>query len=87
MSRPLRLALTYFALLVLLALTVGSNFLPLGFGNTALNLAIAAMKAALIAIVFMELRSGGPLPRLALGATLFWLLILFALSWIALRGV
>jgi len=83
----LRLARAYLLLLALLALTVASSFVPLGFGNTAINLAIAAAKAAIILVVFMKLSTNGPLVRLAMAATAFWLIILFGLSWIDLRGV
>jgi cytochrome c oxidase subunit 4 len=87
MSPMLRLATAYIALLALLALTIGSSFLPLGFGNTAINLGVAGAKAVIIALAFMKLRAGGPLPRLVVATTGLWLLILFGLSWIALRGV
>jgi len=83
----IRLATAYIALMVLLALTVGSSFLPLGIGNTVVNLAISGAKAAVILIAFMGLRTGEPVVRLVAAATAFWLLVLFGLSWIDLRGV
>ncbi len=72
--------LVWFTLLVLLTLTVGSAFVPLGYGNTIINLTIAATKAALIAIFFMELAESSSLVRLASVAGIFWLGFLFALS-------
>jgi cytochrome c oxidase subunit 4 len=78
MSDLRKLSLGYVGLLALLALTVGSSLLDLGGFNVALNLAIAAAKSVLIAIMFMHLT--GPLPRLAVAATGLWLVILFGLT-------
>jgi cytochrome c oxidase subunit 4 len=83
MSRPLSLRIllnTWVALLVLLALTLGSAYLNLGAGNTLVNLVIAAVKVALIATIFMHLRRAGGAVRIAAGAALFFLLILALLS-------
>jgi cytochrome c oxidase subunit 4 len=74
------LALAYLALMALLALTVASSFADLGGFNAALNLAIAATKAGVIAIMFMHLGAAGPLPRLAVAAAGLWLAILFGLT-------
>jgi cytochrome c oxidase subunit 4 len=87
MSTIRRLGLTYLALMLLLALTVGSTFVPLGFGNTVINLAIAGAKTALVVVVFMEIGRSAALPRLVVGILGLWLLILFVISWITLRGV
>jgi cytochrome c oxidase subunit 4 len=77
----LRPALTTFAaLIVLLAITAASSRVDLGWGNAAINLAIAAVKALLILLVFMQLRSDPSLPRLAAGATALWLGILYVLT-------
>ncbi|AEH90819.1 MULTISPECIES: cytochrome C oxidase subunit IV family protein [Mesorhizobium] len=78
MSDLRKLSLGYVGLLALLALTVGSSLLDLGGFNVALNLAIAAAKSVLIAIMFMHLT--GALPRLAVAATGLWLVILFGLT-------
>ncbi|ESW85170.1 MULTISPECIES: cytochrome C oxidase subunit IV family protein [unclassified Mesorhizobium] len=80
MSEFRKLTLAYIGLLALLALTVGSSFLALGGFNSALNLVIAAAKTAVIAILFMHLASDGVLPRLAVAAAGFWLMILFGLT-------
>ncbi|ESX70602.1 MULTISPECIES: oxidase [unclassified Mesorhizobium] len=80
MSEFRKLTLAYVGLLALLALTVGSSFLALGAFNSALNLTIAAAKAAVIAILFMHLASAGVLPCLAVAAAGLWLMILFGLT-------
>jgi cytochrome c oxidase subunit 4 len=80
MSEFRKLTLAYCGLLALLALTVGSSFLDLGGLNSALNLAIAAVKAVIIAVLFMQLAGEGMLPRLAVAATGLWLAILFGLT-------
>jgi cytochrome c oxidase subunit 4 len=68
------------ALLMLLAATVASAYIPLGAFNTVLNMAIAAMKVALIAVFFMKLRSSKPLVRLVSVAGIFWLILMFSLT-------
>jgi cytochrome c oxidase subunit 4 len=68
------------ALLCLLGATIGGAFLPLGAGNLALALAIAAAKAGIIVLVFMELRAGPRLLWALAGAGVFWLAILFVLA-------
>lgn len=73
-------SLIWLALLLLLALTVGSAFLPLGIGNTIVNMAIAGMKAALVVVFFMELSRSSTLIRIAAAAGAFWLSFLFVLS-------
>ncbi|TPM34636.1 cytochrome C oxidase subunit IV family protein [Mesorhizobium sp. B2-3-4] len=80
MSDIRKLTFVYLVLLALLALTVGSSSFDLGGFNSALNLVIAAAKAAIIATMFMQLSSGGILPRLAVAATGLWLAILFGLT-------
>lgn len=80
MSEIRRLGLAYLGLMALLALTVGSSFIDLGGFNSALNLAIAAAKAGIIAVLFMQLSQTEPLPRLAVAAAGLWLAILFGLT-------
>ena len=80
MSEIRQLALAYLGLMALLALTVGSPFLDLGGFNSAVNLAIAAAKAGVIAVLFMHLVKTEPLPRLAVAAAGLWLAILFGLT-------
>jgi cytochrome c oxidase subunit 4 len=80
MSEFRKLTFAYLGLLALLGLTVGSSFLDLGGLNSAINLVIAIVKAAIIAVLFMQLTSEGILPRLAVAATGMWLAILFGLT-------
>jgi len=56
---------------VLLTITCGSSFIPLGGFNLAINLAIAVIKALLVIVVFMRLfRSAGMVIVVALIAAL-----------------
>jgi cytochrome c oxidase subunit 4 len=71
---------TYAALMALLAITVASTFVPMGVGNSLVNLAVAGAKAALIGLVFMHLRRSGILISLTVAALGFWLLILFGVT-------
>lgn len=77
-ARPL--ILTWLALVLLLAVSAGTAMLPLGWGNTAIGLAVALVKALLVALVFMRLRSGAVLLRLAALAGVAAMALLFGLS-------
>jgi cytochrome c oxidase subunit IV len=68
------------ALVVLTLATVGLSFCQLGNWHTVIGLAIAAIKAALVALFFMHLLHSQRLTWLALGAGLFWLAILMSLT-------
>lgn len=70
----------WFALLVLLAATVGSAYVPLGALNSVLNLAIAATKVVLVMVFFMNLGSSSALLRLAALCGVFWLTFMFVLT-------
>ncbi len=81
MSRASTTAVLYrvaAALLLLLALTVGLSFLHLGPFSTAVALLIAAMKAALVATFFMELKYSERVLWAMAGAGLLWLFFLMA---------
>jgi len=52
---------TWIALLVLLAITCGTSFIPLGRYNLAINMAIAIAKALLVIVVFMRLFKSAPM--------------------------
>jgi cytochrome c oxidase subunit 4 len=69
-------------LLVLLAISAGSAFLPLGPANAALNLAIAAVMLGLLATFLMNLRWANALVRLFAISGLFWLIFMFALTFV-----
>jgi cytochrome c oxidase subunit 4 len=73
-------SLIWLALLLLLALSVGSAYIPLGVGNGLINYGVATAKAALVVIFFMHLDRARALVRLAALAGVFWLLFLFSLS-------
>ena len=73
--------LTWLALMILLALTLGSSYVPMGPWNTAANMGISGAKALLIALFFMHLRHAGALLRIAALTGLLWLALLFGLSW------
>jgi cytochrome c oxidase subunit IV len=70
----------FMALMLLLAATVGIAEVDLGRGNFIASTAIAATKAILIMVVFMNLVYSKPLTRIVVCAGFFWLAILFALS-------
>jgi caa(3)-type oxidase, subunit IV len=83
-SHPVAAARTYvlvwIGLLTLLLLTLGSAYLPLGWLNGVVNLAIATAKALLVMIFFMHLRSSHYVLRIAAAAGFFWLALLIGLS-------
>jgi len=72
--------LTWVALMVFLALTLGSSYIPMGAWNSPTNIAISCAKALLIAVFFMHLRHAGALLRIAALTALIWLALLFGLS-------
>jgi cytochrome c oxidase subunit 4 len=73
--------LTWLGLMILLALTFASSYLPMGAWNTVANTGISCAKALLIALFFMHLRNAGALLRIVALAGLLWLTLLFGLSW------
>ncbi|HSO07902.1 MAG TPA: cytochrome C oxidase subunit IV family protein [Pelomicrobium sp.] len=78
---PLRVyLLTWAALMLLLAATVGISFVPMGGLNVVANLAIAVLKTLLVMAVFMHLLHARGIVRLAAAAGFFWLLLLLVLS-------
>ena len=82
-SKPVSIAgyaWVWLALMVLLALTLGSSYIHLGGFNTAVNFVIAAVKAGLVAYFFMRLRSSDALVRIAAAIGVLWALTLTALT-------
>ena len=77
---PTSLVWSWIGLALLLALTLGMAFIPLGTGNIVAALAVAATKAIIVLLVFMELTRGHSLKLIFAGAGLFWLIIMFGLS-------
>jgi cytochrome c oxidase subunit IV len=79
--RPSRLlVLSWLSLLALLATTVFAAYWPLGAANTIIAVAIATAKAAIVAVVFMELRERHSLTMAFAGAGFFWLGIMLWLA-------
>jgi cytochrome c oxidase subunit 4 len=74
------LVICWIALLVLLGLTVALAYRPLASFNFTVAMTIAAIKAGLVASIFMELRRKGGLVRVFAGAGFFWLAILLWLG-------
>ena len=74
------LVATWLALLVLMLASLGSAYLKLGAGNMVGGLAIATIKGALVAWLFMRLREAGALIRLVAVVGLGVWFILVALS-------
>ena len=77
---PLPLVAAWLALLALLALRVTLAYMPLGAFNAIVALTTCAIKASIVAAVFMELRNRGPRTFVFAGAGLFWLAILLWLG-------
>jgi len=77
---PKTYVLVWLVLLALLALTIGSAFLPLGWANTPLNLAISVTQAALVMLFSMHLRSAHPLLRIIAVIGFFGIAIMISLS-------
>lgn len=72
--------LVWVALIVLLLVTLGSAYVQLGRLNSAINLAVAVVKALLVVFFFMHLRSSHSVLRIVAAAGFFWLAILIGLS-------
>jgi caa(3)-type oxidase subunit IV len=72
--------LTWVGLLVALAATLGYAFLPGAPVKPWAGLAIASVKAALIALFFMRLTRAANLVRLTAAVGLLWLSLLFILG-------
>ena len=68
------------SLLVLTATTCGVSFIDMGKMNTVVAVAIAFVKASLVALIFMHLRYSRHLMQIVVVAGLFWLGILIALT-------
>jgi cytochrome c oxidase subunit IV len=70
----------WIALMLLLAATTALAFVPLGSANLFISLGIAATKALLVLLLFMELKASGALVRAFAAAGFFWLMIMLALT-------
>ena len=79
MSRTRRFIAVWVALIALLLTTFGSAYFAMGTWNSIVNLAIAVVKALLVALFFMHLKSDRPVLRVPVIAALFTLALLFGL--------
>ena len=70
----------WLALVVLLALTTASAFVPLGSANLFISLGIALAKALVVLLFSMELKASAALVRVFAAAGFFWLMIMIALT-------
>lgn len=68
------------ALMVGTAITVWVAFIDLGVLNTVVALAIACTKATLVILYFMHVRYSTKLTWAVVASSVFWLLILLALT-------
>lgn len=73
-------AAAWLALIALFAVSLGSAYLPLGAGNVTLNLFIAAIMTAVLVTFLMDLRRSNSLTRIVAAAGLFWIALMFALT-------
>jgi cytochrome c oxidase subunit 4 len=67
-------------LLVLLAITCASAFVPMGAVNAAVNLGIAVVMLLLLGLYLMDLLGMSALIRLAAASGLLWIIFMFALT-------
>ena len=73
-------ALTLFALLFLMALTIGISFVPLGhIGNNIAAMAIACIKASLVFSIFMGVAWGTKLLKFWALLGFVWMLLIFGI--------
>jgi cytochrome c oxidase subunit 4 len=78
---PVRVYVTIFILLLALTITTWRvSFIDFGRMNAVIAIVIAVAKATLVALYFMHLRYSPKLMRVVLVASLFWLMILLALT-------
>ena len=72
--------MVFVALLVLLVMTVGAAYLPLGILHVPVAMTIAAIKAVLIVLFFMHLLHSHKLMMVVSVASLLWLAIMVVLT-------
>lgn len=79
-ATPRTYVTVWLTLLVLLALTISSAYVPLGLGNAALNLTITVTQASLVMLFSMHLRAAHPLLRVIAAIGFVGIVILIVLS-------
>jgi cytochrome c oxidase subunit 4 len=72
--------LVWAALLVLLLLSLGVAYVPMGRLTTVAGIVIAAVKSVLVVLLFMEVASSKPLIRIVAISGLVFLIAMFALT-------
>jgi cytochrome c oxidase subunit 4 len=77
---PRTFAVIFAALLVLTGTTAWVAFVDLGWFNPVIAFTIACVKMLLVALFFMEIRHSSRITKITVGAGLFWLMILLALT-------
>jgi cytochrome c oxidase subunit 4 len=80
MTSALRLIGIWLAVVVLLGVSVGTAYIPMGRFNSIVCITIAFIQALLVWSFFMRLRWSGVLVRLIAAIGLIWFLILLGLS-------
>jgi len=70
----------WLALVLLLAISAASAYVPLGAFNAALNLGVAAVMILLLAAFLMNLRWSNALVRIIAASGFFWLIFMFVLT-------
>jgi cytochrome c oxidase subunit 4 len=73
-------AAAWLGLLALFAVSLGSTYVPLGAGNVTVNLLIAAIMIGVLVTFLMDLRRANSLTRIVAAAGLFWIALMFALT-------
>lgn len=71
--------LVYVAIAILIFVQIGTSFMGLGQNAVIVNLLIAGTQACLLGYYFMHLKGADNMTWLIVGATLFWLAIMFVL--------
>ncbi|MEN3288126.1 MAG: cytochrome c oxidase subunit [Bradyrhizobium sp.] len=72
--------LVWAALLVLLLLSLGVAYVPMGRLTTVAGIVIAGVKSVLVVLLFMEVASSKPLIRIVAISGLVFLIAMFALT-------
>jgi cytochrome c oxidase subunit IV len=70
----------FWALMILLVITLVAAYFPLGALNLPLALAIAVAKAAIVVLYFMHVKYNSNLVKFFAVAALIWLAIMFVLT-------
>ena len=73
-------AVVWLVLIALFGASLGSAYAPLGAGNVAVNLAIAAVMVALLVTFLMDLQNAPALTRIVAAAGLLWTIFMFVLT-------